>query len=277
MSKVAEKLVLRNDAKGVAILTVNRPEKFNAMNQLVMAQLGEHLDDIEIDDQVDVVILTGSGGKAFVAGADIQELNKRLPYDAMIAVMQRLYDRIASFSKPTIAAVNGIAYGGGHELALACDIRVGSKDAVFALPETGLGIIPAAGGTQRLAKIVGLGVATDVILSGSRLKADRAYELGLLTELVEPAELLEAAQNKAQRVRSKGPLAIKLVKQVLLHGYDVDHETGMLLERLAQAVAYGNQEKAEGTRAFIEKREPDYVAVHHQRVEHRNHHAQFEE
>lgn len=274
MSEETLNLVLREDLDGVSVLTINRPEKFNAMNKHVLQRVEEHLDQLATDDSIDVVVFTGAGEKAFVAGADIQELNRRLPYDGIIGTMQRLYDKIASFSKPTIAAVNGIAFGGGHELALACDIRVGSTNALFALPETGLGILPAAGGTQRLAKIVGIGVATDMIMSGARLKADRAYELGLLTELVEPNELLEAAHEKAQRIRSKGPLALKLVKQVLQRGFDVDHETGMLLERLAQAVTYSSEEKAEGTSAFLEKREADYAAVHHERVIHRNHHQQ---
>ena len=274
MSEETAQLVLRQDREGVAVLTINRPEKFNAMNKGVLQRVEEHLDQLATDDAIDVVVFTGAGDKAFVAGADIQELNRRLPYDGIIGTMQRLYDKIASFSKPTIAAVNGIAFGGGHELALACDIRVGSTNALFALPETGLGILPAAGGTQRLSKIVGIGVATDMIMSGARLKADRAYELGLLTELVEPNELLDTAHEKAQRIRSKGPLALKLVKQVLQRGFDVDHETGMLLERLAQAVTYSSEEKAEGTSAFLEKREADYAAVHHERVIHRNHHQQ---
>ena len=274
MSEETLNLVLREDLDGVSVLTINRPEKFNAMNKHVLQRVEEHLDQLATDDSIDVVVFTGAGEKAFVAGADIQELNRRLPYDGIIGTMQRLYDKIASFSKPTIAAVNGIAFGGGHELALACDIRVGSTNALFALPETGLGILPAAGGTQRLAKIVGIGVATDMIMSGARLKADRAYELGLLTELVEPNELLDTAHEKAQRIRSKGPLALKLVKQVLQRGFDVDHETGMLLERLAQAVTYSTEEKAEGTSAFLEKREADYAAVHHERVIHRTHHQQ---
>lgn len=277
MSEVSSEYVAREDVQGVAVLTINRVEKFNAMNKHVLAQLRTHMTDIEFDDTVDVVIFTGAGEKAFVAGADIHELNRRLPFDALLANMQRLYDSIATFSKPTIAAVNGIAFGGGHELALACDIRVGSTNALFALPETGLGIIPGAGGTQRLARVVGIGAATDVIMSGARLKAQRAYDLGLLTELVEPAELMETAHLKAQRIRSKGPLALKLVKQVLQRGFDVDHETGMLLERLAQAVASSNEEKAEGTSAFLEKRDPDYASVHHERVTHREHHKQFED
>src|SRR5699024_5137853 len=193
----------------------------------------------------------------------------------MVAVMQRLYDKVATFPKPTIAAVNGIAFGGGHELALACDIRVGSTNALFALPETGLGVIPAAGGTQRLTKIVGIGMATDVIMSGARIDAERAYQIGLLSELVSPEELLDIAHEKAQRIRSKGPLALKLVKQVLQRGVDADHETGMLLERLAQAVAYSSEEKVEGTQAFLAKRDPDYDAVHHKRTYYQNKHKLY--
>src|SRR5699024_6603899 len=135
MSEETAQLVLRQDREGVAVLTVNRPEKFNAMNKDVLQRVEEHLDQLATDDAIDVVVFTGAGDKAFVAGADIQELDRRLPYDGIIGTMQRLYDKIASFSKPTIAAVNGIAFGGGHELALACDIRVGSTNALFALPE----------------------------------------------------------------------------------------------------------------------------------------------
>lgn len=261
----SDDLVLRADDDGVARLTIHRPEAKNAMNAHVIARVHEHLDAVEHDDSVDIVIFTGSGDESFVAGADINELAARTPVDGLRAVMQRLYERIANFSKPTIAAVNGYAYGGGHELALACDIRIGSPAAQFALPETGLGIIPAAGGTQRLAKIIGVGRATDVILTGRRLDANDALQTGLISELVAPDELLDAAHRTAQRIRRKGPLAIKLAKQVISHGFDADHQTGILLERLAQAVLYSTDEKAEGTTAFLEKRRPDFDAVRHDR------------
>lgn len=260
-----EQLVLRNDRDGVAVLTINRPEAHNAMNKHVMARLHQLLDEIAEDDAVDIVVFTGQGEKSFVAGADINELVVRTPLDGLRAVMQGLYEKVAHFPKPTIAAVNGFAFGGGHELALSCDLRVGSTTAQFALPETGLGIIPAAGGTQRLAKIVGLGRATDLILTGRRLTAEEARQAGLITELVEPEELLDAAHRVAQRVRSKGPLALRLAKSVVARGFDVDHETGLLLERLAQAVIYSSDEKDEGTRAFLEKRRPDFAGAHHAR------------
>lgn len=258
-------LVLRADTDGVAQLTINRPEAKNAMNAEVMSRVHQHLDAVEADPTVDIVIFTGAGDESFVAGADINELAARTPVDGLRAVMQRLYERIADFCKPTLAAVNGYAFGGGHELALACDIRIGSTTAQFALPETGLGIIPAAGGTQRLAKIIGVGRATDVILTGRRLTADEAHQAGLITGLVDPGELLEEAHRTAQRIRRKGPLAIKLAKQVITHGFDADHHTGILLERLAQAVLYSTEEKAEGTSAFLEKRRPDFGSVRHDR------------
>lgn len=274
--RTQEELVLRDDRDGVAVLTINRPDQHNAMNRHVQQRLGQLLDDIEPDDTIDVVVITGAGEQAFVAGADINELAVRTPYDGLLAAMQTLYEKLSKLSKPTIAAVNGFAFGGGHELALACDIRLGSANAQFALPETGLGIIPAAGGTQRLARIIGVGRATDIILTGRRLKAEEAWHAGLITQLVDPEELLETALKTAQRIRSKGPLATQLAKQVVSRGFDVDHETGILLERLAQAVLYSTEEKNEGTRAFLEKRPADYASVHHERVEHRAHRANAE-
>ncbi|MFC9935891.1 enoyl-CoA hydratase/isomerase family protein [Glutamicibacter sp. NPDC127525] len=260
-----ETLVLRDDIDGVALLTVNRPQAHNAMNQDVIKVIHALLDDLESDDSVNVIVFTGAGEQSFVAGADINELVARTPVDAIKAVMQNLYERISKFSKPTIAAVNGFAFGGGSELAMACDIRIGSTNAQFALPETGLGIIPSAGGTQRLARIVGIGRATDMILSGRNLAARDALHAGLITELVEPEELIGAAFKLAGRIGSRGPLATKLARLVISRGFDVDHETGMLLEQLAQALAYSSPEKHEGTSAFVEKRRPDFSRVHHER------------
>lgn len=276
-SGASQDLVLREDRDGICVLTINRPEALNAMNRPVQERLNERLDEIEFDDDVDVIIITGSGEKSFVAGADIQELNRRLPYDALLSYMQRLFARIESFSKPTIAAVNGFAFGGGCELSTVCDVRMASTNALFALPETGLGVLPGAGGTQRVAKFVSLGIAMDMIISGRRLTGEEALRWGLVSELVEPEELMDAAMKKAKQIQSKGPIGVKLAKQVVQAGYKSDQETGLLLERLAMAVAYSTEEKAEGTAAFIEKRKPDFDAVHHERVIHRQHHAQFAE
>ena len=245
-------------ADGIALVTVNRPEVRNAINATVLQALTRTLEELAADDDVQVLIFTGAGDKAFVAGADINELAVRTPRDGLKATMQSVYEKVEQFPKPTIAAVNGYAFGGGHELALACDIRVASTNAQFALPETGLGIMPAAGGTQRLAKLVGLGRATEIILTGRRVKANDALAMGLVTDVVEPGELLDTARETANAIMSKGPLAIQLAKTVVRHGFDVDHQTGILLERLAQSVLYSSAEKAEGTNAFLEKRSPDF-------------------
>ncbi|MGX0885873.1 enoyl-CoA hydratase [Kocuria rhizophila] len=243
---------------GIALVTVNRPEVRNAINATVLRAITETLAELAENDDVQVLVFTGAGDKAFVAGADINELAVRTPKDGLKATMQGVYEKVEQFPKPTIAAVNGYAFGGGHELALACDIRVASTNAQFALPETGLGIMPAAGGTQRLAKLVGLGRATEIVLTGRRVKADEALDMGLVTQVVEPGELLATARETAQAIMAKGPLAIQLAKTVIRHGFDVDHQTGILLERLAQSVLYSSAEKAEGTTAFLEKRTPDF-------------------
>ena len=243
---------------GIALVTVNRPEVRNAINATVLRAITETLAELAENDDVQVLVFTGAGDKAFVAGADINELAVRTPKDGLKATMQGVYEKVEQFPKPTIAAVNGYAFGGGHELALACDIRIAATNAQFALPETGLGIMPAAGGTQRLAKLVGLGRATEIVLTGRRVKAEDALAMGLVTQVVEQDQLLDTARETAQAIMAKGPLAIQLAKTVIRHGFDVDHQTGILLERLAQSVLYSSAEKAEGTTAFLEKRTPDF-------------------
>ncbi|WP_420098450.1 enoyl-CoA hydratase/isomerase family protein [Corynebacterium sp.] len=258
--------VIREDREGTAILTVNRPEAHNALNRGVQQALRSHLDDIEQDDAVGVVVFTGAGDSAFVAGADINELAVRTSVDGLAGPLQRLFDRIATLGKPTVAAVNGYAFGGGHELALACDVRIGSTEAQFAFPETGLGIIPSAGGTQRLAAVVGQGVALDLIITGRRLTADEALRMNLITYLVEPPELLDTALAVARRIHRKGPLATTLARDLVKRSGGLDMDSGLLLERLAQAVIYSTEEKKEGTRAFQEKRRPDFDSVRHDRT-----------
>ncbi|GAA1175554.1 enoyl-CoA hydratase-related protein [Nesterenkonia xinjiangensis] len=247
---------------GIGTITVDRPEVRNALDSDVLAQLADALEELRWDDSVRTIIFTGAGDKAFVAGADIRELARRVPEDGLRAAMQRLYDAVESVEKPTIAAVNGYAFGGGLELALACDIRVASTAARFALPETGLGIIPAAGGTQRLARLIGAGRATEMILTGRRLDADQALQAGLVTGVVAPEALLDEARSVAEQIMARGPLAVQLATTIIRHGLDADAATGMLLERLAQSVLYSTGERAEGTSAFQEKRRPDYTTHH---------------
>lgn len=249
---------------GIAVITINRPEVRNAINASVLGQISHALDELADNDDAQIVIFTGAGDKAFVAGADINELAVRKPKDGLRAAMQGVYEKVEQFQKPTIAAVNGYAFGGGHELALACDIRIASPNAQFALPETSLGIMPAAGGTQRLARLVGVGRATEMILTSRRVTAQEALTMGLVTDVVELEELMAKAKATAQTILAKGPLATQLAKTVVRHGFDADHSTGLLLERLAQSVLYSSAEKVEGTSAFLEKRTPDYRAAQRQ-------------
>lgn len=250
---------------GLAQVTINRPGARNAMNSAVLSQVREHLEALRDDDSVHAVVFTGAEGRAFIAGADINELAQRTPTEGLRAVMQRLYDQIEGFEKPTIAAINGYAFGGGLELALACDIRIASSAAQFSLPETGLGIIPSAGGTQRLAKIIGVGRATEMILTGRRMGAEQALNWGLVTDLVEPEDLSARAVETAGTICSKGPLAVHLAKTVIRHGVDADQSTGMLLERLAQSLLFAGEEKREGVAAFTEKRRPEFPRTEFER------------
>jgi enoyl-CoA hydratase/carnithine racemase len=223
-----------------------------------MEDLHAALDAFREDDGVGVVVLTGAGEKAFVAGADIGELRERTARDGLAARMQRLYDEIEGYEKPTVAAVNGYALGGGLELAMACDIRIASENARFGLPETALSIIPGAGGTQRLARLVGKGRALEMILTGRAVDAEEARAIGLVTKVVSQAELVDAARESAGQILSKGPLAVRLARLAVQTGSETDQRTGLVVERLAQALLYASEDKQEGTSAFIEKRKPDF-------------------
>lgn len=245
-------------AGGVATVTIDRPTVRNALNSDVLAALDATLTQVFADEDAHLLVFTGAGDKAFVAGADIGELVSRTPLDGLRSTMQRLYQRIADAQIPTIAAVNGYAFGGGCELALACDIRIASARAVFCLPETGLGILPGAGGTQRLARLVGRGRAIEMILTGRRVDAQEALGMGLVTQVVPGPELTAAVRATADLILAKGPTAVRLVKTAMRYGLDADEPTGLAVERLAQAVLYSLPEKAEGTAAFLEKRQPNF-------------------
>lgn len=254
-----DRVVTTELSGGVAIVTVNRPEVRNALNFEVLNGIEDALDSIERDDDIGAIVFTGHGDKAFVAGADINQLVAYTMRDGLKARMQRLWDRIQESDVPTIAAVNGFALGGGNELAMSCDIRVAAENAQFGLPETNLGILPGAGGTQRLSRLVGLGRAQEMILTGRIIDAEEALRIGLVTNVVPSEELMSTAMTTAETILAKGPLAVRLAKLVVRNGAETDQRTGLLLERLAQSLLYASDEKAEGARAFLEKRRARFV------------------
>ncbi len=245
------------DSNGVGVLTANRPEKLNAMNDLSWRELNEFFTWADIADEVKVVILTGAGNKAFIAGADLNSLALKKSTDCLGGAGQKALNKIEQCSKPVIAAVNGFAFGGGCETAIACDFRVVSDNAMFALPETGLGILPGAGGTQRLVHLIGLGRAKDVILLGRKIGGPEAAQIGLATKCVPQAELMAEAKKMASKLLAKGPVAIRIAKQVV-QSAATGQGTGMLAEMLALSVLCSTEDKAEGVGSFLEKRAPEY-------------------
>lgn len=242
----------------IGSITLHRPKQRNALSAALLAELASVLDAWEADDQVQGVILTGSGEKAFAAGADISEVAAWDLHEGLTNPMQRFCDRLQDYPKPTIAALNGVAMGGGLELAMSCDLRIAADGARLGLPEVGLGVLPSAGGTQRLSRLVGTGRALEMILTGRALTAEQAERYGLVTEVVPAADLLETAARTMRTILAKGPLAVRLAKMVIAPGHDTDQRTGLLLEKLAQTLLFTTDDKAEGTAAFLEKREPGF-------------------
>lgn len=241
-------------AEEAAVVTVNRPAVRNALDQQVQSELRSVLDEMRDAPDVGALIFTGAGLRAFVAGADIERLQHYTSRTALTSSMQRLFDEIEGYDKPTIAAVNGFALGGGCELAMACDLRIAAEGARFGLPETVLGILPGAGGTQRLSRLVGLGNAMDLVMTGRVVSAEEALRMGLVSRVVPDAELLATACEVAAQVVARGPLATRLARTVVRAGADTDQRTGQLIERLAQALAYDSEDKAEGVGAFLARR-----------------------
>jgi enoyl-CoA hydratase len=239
----------------VAILTINRPDKLNALNQQVRDEMLEILAGIETDDAVGVVVITGAGEKSFIAGADIGEFAGRTPFDQRHAMRSpRVFDIMSSFPKPVIAMINGFCLGGGCELAMSCDIRIASEKARFGQPEINLGLIPGGGGTQRLPRLAGLGHAMRLILTGDMIGAAEAKEIGLV-ELVVPAEELRAKTLElAGKIASKSPLTVKVAKEALRASERMSIEDGIAYERDLFCLCFSSADKEEGVKAFLEKR-----------------------
>lgn len=241
---------------GIALLTINRPKALNALNSETLAELNACLVELENNDDVKVVILTGSGEKSFVAGADISEMVNATPAEGrkMGLLAREAFGRLENMPQVTIAAVNGFALGGGCEISMACDIRVASDNAKFGQPECGLGILPGFGGTQRLPRLVGKGRAKELIFTCDMISADEAFRMGLANHVVPQAELIDYCKAMAGRIMKNGPLAVALAKQSINTGSDTDLDSGLKLEANLFGLSFSTADKMEGMTAFLEKR-----------------------
>ena len=244
----------------VASLTMNRPKVMNALNQVAIGELRAALEDARDDPQVRGVIITGAGDRAFIAGADINELARATPIEAERQTRngQELLNLVENLGKPVIAAVNGLALGGGCETALACTIRLAVHSAKFGQPEIKLGLIPGFGGTQRLARLVGKGIALQLILTGGMISAEEAYRIGLVNEIVAPENLVARARAILAEIATNAPLAVGYALEAVNIGLDGSLPQGLALEGALFALCAATEDRKEGTAAFLEKRSPTF-------------------
>lgn len=244
----------------IARITFNRPNVLNALNRKTMDELGDCLKKVRADDAIRVLILTGAGEKAFIAGADINELSQQTPVNGREFTLygQEIIHRLETLGKPAIAAINGFALGGGCELALACTLRIASRNAKLGQPEVKLGIIPGYGGSQRLPRLCGKGVAHELILTGEMITAEEALRIGLVNRVVEPGELLATAEAIAKKIIANAPLAVKYALEAVERGMEMPQEEGLYLEATLFGLCCATQDMREGTRAFLEKRPPKF-------------------
>src|SRR5246500_1996139 len=250
--------ILLEKKNSIAYVTVNRPKLLNALNMATMEELRAAFHDIKNDVAIRVVIFTGSGEKAFIAGADIGELSKQ---DAVTGKEythrgQNVLNLIESLGKPVIACINGFALGGGCEIAMSCTMRLASSNAKLGQPEVKLGIIPGYGGTQRLPRLVGKGIAMQLVLAGEMISAQEAHRIGLVNEVTAPAELIPRAEAIAQKIIANDPLAVQYAMEAVNRGMEMTLDEGLYLEATLFGIACATEDKTEGTRAFLEKRAP---------------------
>lgn len=240
----------------IAVVTINRPKALNALNSETLAELNETFKEIQLRKDIKVVILTGSGEKSFVAGADISEMVNATPAEGrtMALLAKEAFSRLEQMPQVTIAAVNGFALGGGCEISMSCDIRIAAENAIFGQPEVGLGIIPGFGGTQRLTRLVGKGRAKELIFTCDRIDANEAYRIGLANKVVPQAELLDYCKKMAERILKNGSFAVAIAKQAIERGYDSDLDTALVLEANSFGLTFATNDKKEGMTAFLEKR-----------------------
>ena len=258
---MAEDQVVLTEIDGhVATVTINRPDKLNALNANVRSRFVAAFDALRTNDEVRVVIITGAGEKSFVAGADIGEFEGRSPVD-QFRVMKSfgIVDVVDTFPKPVIAAINGFCLGGGCELAMGCDIRIASDKAKLGQPEVNLGILPGAGGSQRLPRLVGMGTAYKMLFSGEMVRADEALRIGLVDEVVPADQLTDRAHALAATIASKSPVALQLIKEAVRAAVRMPLDEGLRLETTLFGLAFSSEDKVEGVKAFLDKREPKFT------------------
>jgi enoyl-CoA hydratase len=257
MSDAPVRVEVRDD--GIAVITLDRQDKLNALNESVRQRLMEAVDALADDDRVKVAVLHGAGEKAFVAGADIAEFAARSANEQrQVYLRRRVYDALAAFPKPLIAAVHGYCLGGGSELALACDVRVADRTARFSQAEIRIGLIPGAGGTQRLARLVGPGQALRIALTGDMIDAEEAWRIGLVEFLVDEGQHLEKALDLAGRMARWSPVSLRLIKQSVKAAMETPLSAGLELEKELFLAAFGSEDGQEGVQAFVEKRQPEF-------------------
>jgi len=249
--------------EGVATLTINRPETLNALNQAVLEELEEVIKNIGVNKQIKSLIITGAGNKAFVAGADIAAMKDMSPLEAreFSFLGHRVFAAIEKLPIPVIAAINGFALGGGCELALACDIRIAANNARLGQPEVTLGIIPGFGGTQRLSRIVGKGIASELIFSGEMINAERALAVGLVNAVVPLDNLMEEAQKMAQKIIANGPVALSYAKEAINNGLEMTLEQGCQYEVELFTDCFATEDQSIGMAAFLDKKKPIFKGV----------------
>lgn len=254
------KNVLLEKEGNIAVVTINRPKALNALNTETLKDLDVVFDAIENDDEVYAVVLTGAGEKAFVAGADITEMKEKNVIEGRKfgQLGNKVFRKIETLSKPVIAAINGFALGGGCEIAMSCDIRIASTTSRFGQPEVGLGITPGFGGTQRLARLVGLGMAKELIYTGKIIKADEALRVGLVNSLHESENLLIVAKELAKTIAKNAPIAVMLSKEAINRGIQIDIDSALAFEAEVFGECFSTEDQTEGMTAFVEKRDKSF-------------------
>lgn len=255
------KNLLFENLEGIGLITVNRPRALNALNRETLLELDSLFELLSKDKTIQAIIITGSGDKAFVAGADIIEMQQMSAVEGREwgKLAQSVFNKIENFPRPVLAAVNGYALGGGCELAMACDIRIASEKARFGQPEVSLGITPGFGGTQRLPRLIGKGRAKELLFTGDMIDAEEAYRIGLVNKIAAHQNLVETAREMANRILLRGPVAVTLCKAAVNEGMDVDLESGCAYEAEVFGLCFATADQKEGMIAFLEKRKPVFI------------------